>query len=340
MKLFKLSPLTQRRLKSFNKQPRAKVGIFVLAFLLFFSMTAELWSNQLPLFFSRDGKWYFPILMNYSVKEFGITDSFIVDYREIIKSDNAEGRSTYAYFPLNEWDPYIQTSDVLAGPSSQHWFGTDNLGRDVFARLIYGVRVSLMYGLLYWFFSFIIGVLIGSIQGYFVGTLDFATERVKELAEIIPFLSIAILVNGLIHSSSPWVTLLILVVFGWISIASQMRVQFLSLRKREFCEAAVSLGANHRRIIFKHILPNALTPIITLTPFAISVGISSLAVLDFLGFGLSPPTPSLGELLSQGRVNIINAPWLLIAPTGALCLMLISINLIGEALRQAFDPRK
>jgi microcin C transport system permease protein len=136
------------------------------------------------------------------------------------------------------------------------------------------------------------------------------------------------------------VTLFVVVAFGWLGISSQVRAQFLALRKREFCEAAIALGGGSARVIFKHILPNALTPVLTLTPFAISLGIGTLTTLDFLGFGLNPPTPSLGELLSQGRNYITQAPHLLMAPTGALIVMLISINLIGESLRQAFDPRK
>ena len=249
------------------------------------------------------------------------------------------GKDTVVLFALNRWDPYIQTADVLQGPSRAHWIGTDNLGRDVMARLLYGIRVSLSYGLLYWLFAYFIGILVGSVQGYFAGRLDFVLERLKELAEVIPFLSVVILVNGLTKSQSFFVTLMVVVALGWLGIASQVRAQFLALRKREFCEAAIALGGGPGRVIFKHILPNALTPVLTLTPFAISLGISTLATLDFLGFGLNPPTPSLGELLAQGRNYIATAPWLLLAPTVALALMLISINLVGESLRQAFDPR-
>jgi microcin C transport system permease protein len=151
---------------------------------------------------------------------------------------------------------------------------------------------------------------------------------------------VVILVNGLMKSDSFWVTLAVVVLFSWVGVASQLRAQFLSLRKLEFCDAARAAGASHARIIFKHILPNGITPILTLTPFTVSGGIATLAVLDYLGFGLSPPTPSLGELLQQGRANIQNAMWLLITPTIALSWMLISINLIGESLREAFDPRK
>ena len=241
---------------------------------------------------------------------------------------------------MNQWDPLEQSPDVMSPPSKTHWIGTDSLGRDVTARLLYGLRVSLSYGLMFWAMCFLIGVTIGSIQGYFAGNVDFFTERVKELIEILPFLSVVILVNGLMKSDSFWITLGVVVAFSWSGVASQLRAQVLSLRKLEFCDAARAAGAGHARIIFKHILPNSLTPILTLTPFTVSGGIATLAVLDYLGFGLSPPTPSLGELLQQGRTYIQNAVWLLITPTVALSWMLISINLIGESLREAFDPRK
>ncbi len=332
--------LTRRRWRSFFRQPRARIGLVIIGALLFFSMTAELWSNHAPLIIRRDGTVYFPALFNYAAEDFGITDSFVVDYKALLESDRTEGKNTWAIFAPNRWDPYAQTSETLAAPSSEHWLGTDNLGRDVTARLIYGIRVSLSYGLLYWLFAYAIGIFVGAIQGYFAGRIDFGLERLKELAEVIPFLSVVILINGLTQSQSFFVTLSVVVALGWFGISSQVRAQFLALRKREFCEAAVALGGTRSRVIFRHILPNALTPVLTLTPFAISLGISTLATLDYLGFGLNPPTPSLGELLSQGRIYITNAPWLLLAPTAALAAMLISINLVGESIRQAFDPRK
>ena len=337
---FRFSPLTLRRWKSFFRQKRSWVGLIGFGAIFFFSMTAELWSNNKPLYLKRDGKSYFPVFFHYPAAEFGITDAFLVDYKELMKHDQEAGKNTVAVLPLNHWDPMEQTADVMVAPSSLHWLGTDSLGRDVAARLLYGTRVSLSYGLMFWLFSFLIGITIGSVQGYFAGRTDFLTERFKELIEILPFLSVVILVNGLMKVDSFWITLMVVVFFAWVNISSQLRAQFLSLRKREFCEAARAAGATDARIIFRHILPNTLTPILTLTPFTVSSGIATLAVLDYLGFGLSPPTPSLGELLQQGRAYIQNAGWLLITPTIALCWMLISINLIGESLRESFDPRR
>lgn len=332
---FRFSPLTVRRWKSFFRQKRAWVGLIGFGFVFIVAMSAELWSNSRPLAIKYDGKWYFPALVRYTAATFGVTDSFVVDYRELAKKEGVR-----AFFPVNPWGPLEQTPEVMAHPSRTHWLGTDALGRDVTARLIYGTRVSLSYGLMFWLFTFMIGVTTGCVQGYFAGNADFFTERAKELIEILPFLSVVILVNGLMKTDSFWVTLMVVVLFSWVGISSQLRAQVLSIRKREYCEAARAAGAGHSRIIFTHILPNALTPILTLTPFTVSGGIATLAVLDYLGFGLSPPTPSLGELLQQGRTYIQNAVWLLITPTVALSWMLISINLIGESLREAFDPRK
>ena len=299
------SPLNARRFAVFWAQRRARIGVVLFSTIFLFSMTAEFWSHQNPLLLARKTEsgtqFYFPALVNYSAQDFGIEDAFVVDYQQFLDQEREAGRGSWAIWPLNRWDPYVQTADVMVGPSKEHWLGTDNLGRDVTARLLYGIRVSLAFGLALWFFSFAGGVTIGVCQGYFAGWFDFAVERMKELAEIIPFLSVVILVNGIIKGQGFLLTLAIVLLFAWISISSQMRAQVLALRRREFADAVIAMGGTHARIIVKHILPNALTPILTLTPFAISGGIGTLTVLDYLGFGLSPPTPSIGELLAQGR---------------------------------------
>lgn len=352
----RMTPMSRRRWRIFFGKKRAVAGLAIFSFIFIISMTAELWSHHYPLIMVRNTpvagtgeefgneelrKWrvFFPAFVQYSVADFGITDSFVVDFEELLAADEEEKRGTIALFPINRWDPYIQSDAIMAPPSSEHWFGTDSLGRDVLARLIYGLRVSLLFGLLMWSGAYFIGVMIGIIQGYFAGKIDFVTERIKELAEIMPILMLIILINGVTRSQSFGITLSIVIALFWISISSQMRAQVLALRKREFIESVIALGGSHWRALFRHILPNAITPVLTLTPFAISAGISTLAVLDYLGFGLSPPTPSVGELLLQGRTYITNAVWLLIAPTSALVLLLISINMMGEALRAAFDPR-
>ena len=243
---FRFSPLTLRRWNTFFRQKRAWVGLCGFLFVFIISMTAEFWSNSKPILMKRDGNWFAPAFLHYSASKFGVTDSFVVDYRALVKKDQETNLETWAWFPLNAWDPYEQTTEIMTAPSSTHWLGTDSLGRDVTARLIYGTRVSLSYGLLFWLLSFLIGIFIGSIQGYFAGTTDFITERLKELIEILPFLSVVILVNGLMKSDSFWLTLFVVVLFSWASVSSQLRAQFLSLRKREYCEAARAAGAKDR----------------------------------------------------------------------------------------------
>ncbi len=336
----RMSPITRRRWNSFFRQKRAWVGLVLFLVIFFFSMTAELWSNSKPIVMKREGKWFFPSMVNYAAVTFGETETFVVDFRALSQKDKDENKGSFYLFPLNRFDPYEQSAELLSAPSNLHWLGTDSLGRDVTARLIYGIRVSLLYGLMFWMFTFTIGIVLGSLQGFFGGEVDFFMERGKELIDILPFLSVVILINGLMNADSFWITLGIVVILSWTGVSSQMRAQVLSLRRREFCEAARACGSSNSRIIFKHILPNSLTPILTLTPFTISVGITTLSTLDYLGFGLNPPTPSIGELLQQGRAYILNAPWLLTEPAIMITVLLISINLIGESLREAFDPRK
>lgn len=330
---------TQAKIRFFFKQKRAQFGCFVFLIMLFFSMTADFWSNDKPLFLIRSDpaktEFFFPLFKRYDPAEFGVTDSFSIDYKKL-SSDNDKIK---AFFPPNTWDPLDQTDEVLSAPSHKHWLGTDNLGRDIAARLLYGVRISLGFSLILWVFSYAIGVFLGAMQGYFLGVFDFALERFKELAAIIPVLTMVVLVTAITKNQSFWIILCLVLIFAWMTMASQIRATVLSLRSRGFCEAAVSMGATHTRLITKHILPNALTPVITLSPFAIESGISVLAALDYLGFGLPPPTPSLGELMAQGRDNLQNAPWVLAAPVATILLLLISVSLIGQALRDAFDPK-
>lgn len=334
-----IKTMTQRKIKIFFSQKRAWVGVALFLILFFSAIFANFISNDKPIFLvlnrNNHTQIFFPIFFNYDPEELGIHDVFLVNYKQVLFLNPG----AHYLFPFNEWNAEQQTEDTLDSPSQKHLFGTDNLGRDIFARLIYGVRTSLSFGLLLWIVSFSMGVFIGAAQGYFLGPIDFVLERFKELASIIPTLTLVILVTAITSQQSFSLILGIVLLFAWMGIANQIRASVLSLSKQDFCEAARALGSSHKRIIFKHILSNSLVPIITLSPFAIEGGISLLAALDYLGFGLPPPTPSLGELMAQGRDNIQNAPWVLIAPILALLLVLISINLIGQGLREAFDPK-
>jgi len=329
----------KRRWIFFWSQKKAKIGSSIFIFMLFFSMTASFWSNSKPyiLITKQDShtQVFFPLFKKYSPSDFGLGDIFYMNYKDFVKNNP----QSFALFPPNPWDPLEQDDAVLAAPSSSHFLGTDNLGRDILARLLHGTQKSLLFALSLWIISYAMGIFIGAVQGFFIGAFDFILERFKELAAIIPMLTAIILMTSLTQNQSFSLILFITLVFAWMGIASQVRATVLSLRQREFCQASLALGASPLRIIWTHILPNSLTAVITLSPFAIEAGISLLASLDYLGFGLPPPTPSLGELMDQGRDHIQEAPWVLSFPVLTILLLLVSISLIGQALRNAFDPK-
>jgi microcin C transport system permease protein len=336
------SSLASRRLNNFFRFKRTWLGLFVFGTLFISSLCSELLANDKPLFLYLSNtnpalktQLFFPIFYEYSPEDFGQENMFHVDYRELVKTL----KTRIAIFSPIPWNPEQQTEDILQAPSTQHFLGTDHLGRDIAARLLYGTRNSLFFGLSVWFASFFFGILIGGAQGYFLGTFDFIVERGKELISIIPLLTSIILITGITSNQSFVMIFSLVFLFSWMGIASQVRTATLSLSQQDFCQAAKAMGCSHARIIFKHILPNAMTPILTLSPFAIEGGISLLATLDYLGFGLPPPTPSIGELLAQGRDNIQNAPWVIISPIVTILFLLISINFIGQALRMAWDPK-
>ncbi|RDB35209.1 ABC transporter permease subunit [Spirobacillus cienkowskii] len=329
----------KRKLELFFLQKKTKFGLIIFLILFICALFAEIISNNKPIIFIKEKHIYFPSFIEYTPNDFKLQDVFVVDYKQLEKAEKAHGHFVFSIYPFFQWNAEEQTAFILMPPSSLHVLGTDNLGRDILARLLYGTRISLSFAIILWLLSYSIGTIIGAVQGYFVGSVDFLLERFKELAAIIPMLTLVVLITAITKNQSFWIILGLVLIFGWMGIASQIRANVLTLRRRDFCEASIALGGSHFRILWKHILPNALTPIITLSPFAIESGISLLAALDYLGFGLPPPTPSLGELMAQGRDNIQNAPWVLISPVVTILLLLISISLIGQALRATFDPR-
>lgn len=328
---------TLKKWKAFKKHKTGFFSLWIVSLLSVFSFTAEFWSNSKPLYLSYQGQSYFPVIRDYSVKEFGITDTLTVDYRKLELSE----KDSIIWTPFG-WDPYESNKEVdeyPAPPSSSNIMGTDDRGRDVFARLLYGLRYSIAYSILVWIITFILGTIIGGLQGYFGGWLDLIGQRVTEVLSTVPYLFLLII---LISAFEPSLTILVLVTsaLGWISISMYMRAEFLKNRKREYVEAARAIGVGHQRILLKHILPNSLAPIITFSPFVIAGGISSLAALDYLGFGLTPPTPSWGELLAQAQKNFTIGWWLAFYPSLALFSVLTMFNFVGEAVRDAMDPHK
>jgi microcin C transport system permease protein len=328
--------LTLKRWRRFKKRRSAVVASFLLVISFILTFAAPLIANSKPILMKYKGETYFPVFNDYHPRDFGITDSFVLNYRSL----KFEG-DDFAIWPIVKWDPFESNKIVDEYPSkpdSNNWFGTDDRGRDVFARLLYGYKYSIAYAILVWFLTVIIGVVLGGIMGYFGGMVDFIGQRIVEIFLTVP---VFLLLLTLISIFKPTLTLLIVIssIFGWMGVSYYARAEFLRNRKLEFVEAARSMGASTSRILFKHILPNSLGPIITFAPFTIAGGITGLAGLDYLGFGLPVPTPSWGELLAQAHKNFTIAWWLAVFPSGALFSSLFLFVLLGEGVRDALDPK-
>ncbi len=328
---------SQKKWKAFKRRKPAVISIWCILIACFFSFTAEFWANSKPIFLKHKGHFYFPVFFDYQVKDLDLKNSIIVDYKKLTLTEG-----DMVVWPLIKWDPYESNRKVdsyPAPPSANNLMGTDDRGRDVLTRLLYGLRYSIIYAIAVWLITFIIGVILGGFQGYIGGRVDLYGQRMTEILSTVPQLLLLIIIISVFQ---PSMILLIFItsLFGWIPISYYMRGEFLKNRKREYVEAARSLGAGHMRIFFKHILPNSLGPIITFSPFVIAGNITALASLDYLGFGLTPPTPSWGELLAQAQSNFTIGWWLALYPSLALFLTLTMFSLVGEGVRDAMDPYK
>ena len=328
--------ISRKRWKRFSENRMAMVSLVLLLVMFFFSATAEVWANRKPIIMHYHGATYFPVLTYYPPKEFGRDDLAIMDYRSLDL-----GTNDWAVWPIIHWGPLERNeklTEVPSPPSASNWLGTDEGGRDIASRLLYGFRYSMAYAIAVWFFTSIVGMLAGAIMGFKGGWTDIIGQRISEIVESLPYLMILITLVSIFQPTLILLSILT-VFFSWVSVSVYFRAEFLALRRREFVEAARAIGASRARLIFKHILPNSLTPWITYSPFMIAGNISGLAILDFLGFGLPPPTPSWGELLNEALKNFQIAWWLAVFPSLALFIALTLLNLIGEAVRDALDPR-
>lgn len=330
--------LTLKRWRRYKQIRRAVVATWAVVILLFLSVTAEMWANSKPIVMSYQGKLYFPVYVTYHPTLFGQDQGFVTDYRQL----RAQNKMDWSLWPPVEWDPFESNDTVKtypAPPSSDNIFGTDDRGRDIASRLLYGFRYSFSFAIIVWLGAYILGIFFGAFMGFMGGKTDLFGQRVVEVFESMPILLLLITLVSIFGSS---LTLLstFAVILGWMMISYYVRAEFLKLRKREFVEAAEAMGASRFSIIFKHILPNSLSPVVTFSPFTISSNIYYLAALDYLGFGLPPPTPSWGELLQQAEKYFSIAWWLAVFPSIALFISLVVLNLIGEGVREAFDPRK
>ncbi|MFA6279812.1 MAG: ABC transporter permease [Bdellovibrionales bacterium] len=337
-----LSPLTQRRLAGFKANKRGYYAFWLFLILFVLAMAAELIANDKPLLLHVNGQTYAPIFKVYPETTFGGEFETEARYREpYLKKLIAEKGGwmiwppiPFSYNTIN----YNLTVPAPAPPSSENWLGTDDQGRDVLARMIYGFRISVLFGLTLTLFSSIIGVCAGAVQGYFGGLTDLLMQRVMEVWGGMPVLYLLIIMASLVQPNFWWLLTLMLL-FSWMSLVHVVRAEFLRARNLDYVRAAKALGAGDTLIMFKHVLPNAMVATLTYLPFVLNHSITTLTALDFLGFGLPPGSPSLGELLNQGKNNL-QAPWLGISAFTILALMLTLLIFIGEAVRDAFDARK
>lgn len=328
-----------RRFKA-NRLGYRSLQVFLVLFLL--SLFAEVLSNDKPLVVRYQGSWYVPIFRNHPETTFGGDFLTPTDYLDPFIQEQLAKPGNLAIFPLNRYHHstinYFTKDPNPAPPSAQNWLGTDDRGRDLIARLLYGFRLSVLFALAVTVACTLMGVVYGAIQGYFAGWTDIAMERVVEIWGAMPTLYLLIIISAFF---SPSLGLLIGLIsaFGWLGIAAYVRAEFLKNRTLDYVRAAKALGQRNRVIIFRHILPNSLTPVITLIPFEMAGAIGALTSLDFLGLGVPPGTPSLGELLAQGKNNL-DAWWISVGTFLVLVVTLLLLILVGDALRDALDPRK
>lgn len=328
--------LSLRRYRLFKKQKLSVLSVILLSLAVFFSFTAELWSNNRPLIMRYEGHFYFPVLFEYHPTVFAREDILTMDYHSLeVKSPN------WAIWPLVKWNPFESNKSVdvyPSNPSRINYLGTDDRGRDVFSRILYGFRYSIGYAVLVWGISMLFSIIVGGIMGFSGGLIDIVGQRMLEVWESVPvFYLLLILVS--IFNPSLFLLVFLSTLFGWMGMSRYVRGEFLKNRNMEYVEAAKGLGVNTFRVLFVHILPNSLVPIVTFSPFLIAGHIYGLTSLDYLGFGLSPPTPSWGELLGQAQKYFTTAWWLAVFPSLALFLTLVCLGFVGTGVRKAFDPR-
>ncbi len=350
----------QKRVKNFKKIGRAYYSLIILGILYLLSFFAPLLVNNKALIVSHNGSYYFPALgdlfggiIPVAYKEasfFGQTEVLgkprqgDAHYRELKKMFQAEGKGNWVLMPIYPYSPVENLLDEITEqppthPDSKNILGTDNRGRDVFARIVYGFQISISFALVVSFFSILLGILLGGTLGFYGGRTDMVGLRLIEVFSQIPFLFLVMIIVSFVKPSFFLLALLLIVFGGWIGLTYLVRGEYYREKAKDYVAAAHAMGASDFSIMFKHVLPNSLTPIITRMPFMMVGNITALVGLDFLGFGLRPPTPSWGELINQGLSEDISYWWLILSPLFMMLFTLNTITFIGEGVRQAFDPR-
>ena len=332
----------QRVWQRFRSDRRGFFSLIIFGVLFVLSLFSELISNDRPLIARYDGQILFPIAKDYSEKAFGGDFDSPADYLDPFIRQQLSRDDNWALYPLNHYRHdtlnYFAKSPNPAPPSSDNWLGTDDRGRDVFARLLYGFRVSILFGLALTITGTVLGLVTGAIQGYFAGRTDLFFQRFMEIWGSMPELYLLIIFAS-IFEPSILLLLLLLSLFGWMGLSDYVRADFLRNRNLDYVQAARALGLSNGQIIWRHVLPNSLTPVVTFLPFRMSGAILALTSLDFLGLGVPPSMPSLGELLAQGKNNL-DAWWIALSTFMVLTITLLLLTNIGDALRNSLDVRR
>lgn len=362
-RFIRLSPINQRRLVNFRANGRGAWSFWIFLILFVVSLFAELIANDRPILARYKGEWLFPVVVDYPEEKFGGFLA-VTDYRDPVIADEIRANGFMIFPPIRFHHRTIQRdlptpapspptwmlTDAQCAPIAEksggrtcrdiewNWLGTDDRGRDVLARLIYGFRISVAFGLIVSVISSIIGIAAGAVQGYYGGATDLVGQRFIEIWTSMPMLYLLIILSSVITPGF-FVLLGIVLMFKWTALSGIVRAEFLRARNFEYIKAARALGLGDRQIILRHMLPNAMVATLTYMPFIVNAAITTLTSLDYLGFGLPPGSPSLGELLQQGKSNL-QAPWLAISGFLVIAMMLSLLVFIGEAVRDAFDPRK
>jgi len=340
----RLSPLTVKKFKRFRSIKRGYYSFIILSAMMLISFGAELLINSRALVVRYEGEFFFPTYGSILPgNTFGLDYEYETDYRQLANQFHEADEGNWVLMPPVPYNPY--ENDLREGflppegPSwsRRHFMGTDASGRDIVARVVYGFRIAIIFSFILMFCTYIVGISIGCSMGYFGGPFDLFFQRIIEIWSNVPFLYIVIIISSVVVPSFWWL-ILIMVVFGWMGITWTMRTMTYKERSRDYVMAARALGAGNTRIIFRHIIPNTVSLIVTYVPFAISGGIVALTSLDYLGFGLPPPTPSWGELLTQAWSNF-SSWWIGVSVISAMVLTLVVVTFIGEAIREAFDPK-
>lgn len=338
---FKLDPLKMRRVQNFADNRRAYISLYIFMALFVISLFAEFIANDKPVLVMSRGKIYFPVFKEYSETVFGGEFEIEADYHDPFVQDLIEenGWMLWPVIPYRyDTISYDLEVPAPAPPSRQHWLGTDDQGHDIIALVIYGFRISVVFGLILTILSSVVGIIAGAVQGYFGGLVDLLFQRFIEMWSSLPLLYLLIILTSIIQPSFA-LLLLIMLLFRWLSLVGVVRAEFLRARNFDFVRAARALGVSNGMIMFRHILPNAMVSTLTFLPFILNGSIVALTSLDFLGLGLPPGSPSLGRLLAQGKANL-HAPWIGITSFVVLAVMLSLLIFVGEGIRDAFDPRR